>query len=54
MFRVLIEANGHTAYQRDVSTEAYAMFEAQELASADGDGVKVASESDLVRYQTTN
>lgn len=54
MFRVLIEANGQTAYQRDVSTKAYAIFEAKELASAAGHGVKVESEVDLARYQTTN
>lgn len=54
MFRVLIEANGQTAYQRDVSTKAYALYEARELANEAADGLKVADDGDLARYKTSN
>lgn len=51
MFRVLIERDGQTFYQKDVSTQAYAEYEARELASV-ADGVMVAPGADLARYQT--
>jgi hypothetical protein len=54
MFRVLIEANGQIAYQRDVSTKAYALYEARELAIEAVDGLKVDDSGDLARYQTNN
>ncbi len=54
MFRVQIEAKGQIAYQIDVSSQAYARFEAKELAYEHGDAVKVEHESDLARYETPN
>lgn len=51
MFRVLIESDGQAAYQKDASTEAYALYEARELASVGG-GVQVSPGADLARYET--
>lgn len=51
MFRVLIERDGQTVYQKDVCTAAYALYEARELASV-GDGMLVSPGADLARYET--
>ncbi|KQW19809.1 MULTISPECIES: hypothetical protein [Pseudomonas] len=51
MYRVLIERDGQTYFQKDVATEAYAVYEARELADV-GNGVMVAPGADLARYET--
>jgi hypothetical protein len=54
VFRVQIEANGQIAYQMDVSTKAYALFQTRELAHEASGSVLIEHESDLMRYQTQN
>jgi hypothetical protein len=53
MYRVLIEQDGKVTYQLNVSSRAYAVFEARELAY-EANGVKVDPASDMARYQTKN
>lgn len=52
MFRVQIVSNGQIAYTLDVCSQAYARFEARELAYEAGESVQVDHESDLARFNT--
>lgn len=51
MFRIVIESRGQVAYQKDVSTHAYAEFEVRELADVSGNATLVEAGDDVARYQ---
>ena len=54
MHRVQMVLNGINAYQSDLSTEAYALVVAGELASGHPCATKVQYEGDAARYQLPN